>query len=574
MRYGRAAGLIGVIVIVVGLAGGAVVWRRSRAVPATLTGPNILKNNDFAVDADKDGMPDGWTAADKGSVRFSDYRFQRGAPGRAMQMDGINNWLGSPWVVARPGAKYRVAFRALADNPQQPSPTRVRVRFHWRDAEGVEFSNVAGTWQNVPPQAWAIIADAAVAPAEATQLSISIHVASDDRIIVDELGLGQVGVRIAPWPRGKAAALALSFDYETAMGGLIHTRSDDPSTTDTAVERAGRMRAGAENILRLFGPARMRGTWYTTGYTFLTGNRERRQFMGNPTYSQWATKANGWPTDRWERTPWFADDPGTDEQSAPAWYFGSQIPRIKAANQDIQSLTFAHFAGGLVRPDDWRADFKAWDAVAGAAGVAKPVSLAFPWSWSAGMQWDSWEALKANGITSVTRTNWNQPRFRIADRDTYALRRIPGHATMTVIADEYLTPSSLKRVEQRLDLARLNEGAIDLWSHTEEVTSPAQRAAWAQIVALREPFWVASVPDIVGWSRALEHVSVELRAEKPRYIFRVVNDNPEALRGLALVLPFAPARLTVDGRTVSASGDNLVLDIPARTGLEVTLWPA
>ena len=36
------------------------------------------------------------------------------------------------------GATYRVVFQALADDPEKQSATQVRVRFHWRDGEGVE----------------------------------------------------------------------------------------------------------------------------------------------------------------------------------------------------------------------------------------------------------------------------------------------------------------------------------------------------------------------------------------------------------------------------------------------------
>lgn len=573
MRYGRLVGLIVVLALAAGLAGGMVVWRRAGASPASLIGPNLLANSDFAADADGDQLPDGWSAADRGGVRWSDFRFAQGAPGRSMQLDGINNYLLSPLIAAKPGMSYRVAFRVLADNQAKPSPTQVRVRFHWIDAEGVEIGNVAGEWQDAPHRIWATVSSAAEAPAAAARLRISIHPASDDRIIIDELGLGQLGVRIAPWPAGKRAALALSFDYETAMGGLIHSRSDDPNRGDNPLDRARRMRQGVDEILDLFEPAGIRGTWYANGYNFLTGNQDRRVFMDNPTYA-WANSANGWPSDHWARTPWFGPDPYLPEQSAPEWYFGSQIALLQAANQDVQSHTFAHFDGGLVTPADWQADFTAWTEVATVMNVPKATSLAFPWSSTAGMRWDSWEALAEHGVTSVTRTNWNQPRFRIADRETYGLRRLPGHASITVIADEYLTTESLPRVLERLALARLNEGAIDVWAHTEEVVSAAQQAAWARVIAAREPFWVAPVPEITAWERALDDVTIQLQSEQPRYRFRVRNAGAVAVRELTLVLPFAPMRMTVEGQTVAPTGDRLIVDVPARQSIEVELWPA
>jgi len=333
------------------------------------------------------------------------------------------------------------------------------------------------------------------------------------------------------------------------------------------------MRAGVDEILRLFAPGKIRGTWYTNGYNFLTGNRERRPFMNNPTYT-WATTANGWPTDYWAQTPWFAPDPHTEERADPEWYFGSQIAALKAADQDIQSHTFAHFYGGLVAPGDWQADFEAWNDVAAAAGVARASSLAFPWSSSAGMRWDSWEVLKAKGITSVTRTNWRQARFFIADREAYAVRDLPGHETIAVVADEYLTPGTLSRVLDCLEVARVNEGAIDVWAHTEEVTSPEQQKAWEHVIAARGPFWVASVPDIVAWKHALSRVTIRFVSEEPHYIFSIANGNPNTIQALTLVLPFAPGRVTVDGRAAIAAGDRLIMDVPARSTVEVTLWRA
>jgi hypothetical protein len=503
---------------------------------------------------------------------LGDFTFQKNS-GRSVEISGINNFLASPYIAVRPGATYRIVFKALADDPAKPSPTRVRVRFHWRDAEGVEVRNEASSWQDVPHRTWAVISASATAPTDVASLSVSIHPASDDRIIVDELGLGQLGVRIAPWPDGKGAALALSFDYETAMGGLVHGHSNDPNAGDDYLVRAQRMRAGVDEILRIFAPARLRGTWYTNGYNFLTGNRAKQTFMGDPTYA-WASTTNRWPTNYWVEHPWFSRDPHTDEQTDPAWYFGSQIATLQAAGQDIQSHTFAHFAGGLVEPSDWRADFQAWNEVAEPMKVAPATSLAFPWSWTAGMRWDNWEVLRANGIRSVTRTNWTQPRFQIADRETYALRALPGHSSITVIADEYLTPESLPRIRERLNVALLNEGAIDIWAHTEEVTSAEQRAAWGEIATASEQFWVASVPDIVAWHEALAHVEIRVQIEQPRYSFRIMNGNNDPLRRLTLVLPFTPAHATVDGQATSVAGEHLILDVPARSSVEVSLWPA
>lgn len=559
-------------VLIVALGAGLYGLRRVRGqTPLSITGPNILQNNDFALDADADRMPDGWTRGATG-VELGQWAYRPDT--RSMQILGSNNYLQSPFIAARPGVEYRVAFRALADR----QPTQARVWFHWRNAEGIAIQILPGEWQPVPAQQWGLIKGAAVAPEGATELAISIHPVADDAIFVADLSLGQLGVRVNPWPEGKRAALAFSFDYETAMGGLIHSRSvGDPNADGDPVARGLRMRAGAEQALALFAPHGIRATFYTNGYNFLTGNPERRQFMGNPTYA-WANTDEGhfWKTDQWRTTPWFSPDPYQTEAEAPAWYFGSQIAQLQAAGQDIQSHTFAHFAGTYVTPEDWRADLAAWKEVAAERGVPMATSLAFPWSSSAGMGYQSWQVLEQAGIRSVTRTVWEpgQRRSWIADRDRFALRRLPGHE-ITVIGDTYLTPDRRDQVLSDMRRALLNEGAIDVWAHTEELTTPEQIAAWqaAIDVALRD-FWVAPVPEIVQYAQAVRAVTVAVEAEQPEYRFVVRNDGRHDLRGLTLTLPFAPRQITIDGAETPVTGTTLRLDLPRGEARAVTLtWP-
>ncbi|HEX6289867.1 MAG TPA: hypothetical protein VFZ66_11780 [Herpetosiphonaceae bacterium] len=570
----RRWGLWGMIGLVVVLVAGAGLYglRRARSqTPLTITGPNILPNNDFSKDTDGNGVPDGWTPGAAG-VKLVTTTVD--GSGQSVQILGTNNYLQSPYIAARPGDEFRVAFRALSDSP---SPTRVRVLFHWRDADGIDFEVTRGAWQDVPSLNWSVISAAATAPADAVQVAISIRPASDDRVYIDELSMGQLGVRVAPWPDGKRAALAFSFDYETAMGGLIHGRSvDDPNADSDPTERALRMREGAEQALALFEPGNIRATFYTNGYNFLTGNVERRQFMGNPIYTWASTEAgHNWRTDRWQSEPWFSVDPYKTEAEAPAWYFGSQIATLQQARQDIQSHTFSHFAGTYVTPDDWRADFAAWKQVAKERGVPPATSLAFPWSSSYGMRFDNWDVLAREGIRSVTRTVWNPGLRRswLADRTHYALRRLPAHPDIAVISDVYLTPGSRESVLQQMQAALLNEGAIDVWAHTEEVTSPAQIAAWqAAIDAARRDFWIAPVPEIVQYAQDIRRVAVDVQMEAPNYRLQVRNGSPNDLKGVALTLPFTPERIEVDGQAVEPSGTTLILDLAHGTTRTITLY--
>lgn len=571
MRRWSWWGLLALLIVVAGAGAYGLQQVRGRT-PLSITGPNILQNNDFALDADNDRMPDGWSAGATG-VELGDYTVREGE-GPSMRIQGINNYLKSPYIAARPRQEYRVAFLALSDSDQS-SATAVAVWFHWRNNQGVDVQTTVNEAQAVPFQQWQLISAAATAPAGVTQVAISIHPASDDRIYVDDLSMGQLGVRVNPWPAGKRAALAFSFDYETAMGGLVHSRSaEDPSAAVNPEARGLRMRAGLEQALKLFAPGGIRATFYTNGYNFLTGNTERRQFMGNPTYD-WADTqpGHGWANDAWDTTPWFSPDPYKTEADAPAWYFGSQIALLKQAQQDIQSHTFAHFVGSYVTPADWRADFTAWNEVAAERDVAPATSLAFPWSSSAGMSFASWDELEGAGIRSVTRTVWNEGQRRswIADRQHYALRKLPGHDIM-VIGDELLLPESRAAVLRKMQTALLNEGAIDVWAHTEEVTSTEQVAAWqAAIDAAQRDFWVAPVPEIVQYAEDLQQVSVDVRAEQPSYRFVVRNGSERSLRGVTLTLPFAPGSLSIDGRSTPTSGTTLLLDLEAGQSREVTL---
>ncbi len=565
-RWGTWGLLVAALVMVAGV--GYTVRRARGQTPLSITGPNILANHDFALNIDADQqLPDGWTRGTNG-VALSDSSYD--GQGQSVQIQGINNFLKSPYVAARPGAEYRVAFRALSD----ASATKVRVLFHWRDAEGLDRATDPQPFQPVPVQQWNTISATATAPDYAAQFALSIQGATDAVVFIDDLHLGQLGVHIAPWPYGKQAALAFSFDYETAMGGLVHGRSvDDPQAGGDYLLRALRMRGGAEQALKLFAPGGIRATFYANGYNFLTGNVERRTFMGNPTYT-WANPEHRWLSDRWQRTPWFGVDPYTTEEQGPEWYFGSQIATLQRAKQDIQSHTFAHFAGTYVGPDDWRADFAAWKQVAAERDVALATSLAFPWSSSADMSYASWDVLVREGIRSVTRTTVSEGQRRswIADRTHFALRQLPAHPELAVIGDVYLTPDSRDEVLQAMRTAWLHQGAIDVWAHTEEVTSEEQIAAWQQVIdAARRDFWIAPVPEIVQYAAAVRQVSVEVRAERPDYTFRVRNSSDQALGGVTLTLPFVPEQVIVDGERVAFDRTTLVLDLPRKSSRQVTL---
>ncbi|MFL5802282.1 MAG: polysaccharide deacetylase, partial [Roseiflexaceae bacterium] len=505
--------------------------------------------------------------------------------------------------------------QALAD---AASGTRLRVQFGWRDAQDQIVATDVGAWQEVRRWAgtsdrggWSMIVAGFQAPAGAAQLALSFHPASDDRVYLDDIqvrrtiGLnlsrddrngqrttddGQQHVLVQPWPDGYRAALSFSFDWETAMGGLIHSRSDDPNSSQNPLARAMRMRAGVTTTLDLFRPYGIRATYYATGYNFLLGNTEKRQFMGNPTFA-WAKQTNRWLDDTWARTPWFADDPYGTVQTDPAWYFGDLVPLLQRERQDIQSHTFSHMDGGLSDLATWRADLATWKAVAAERGVAGARSLAFPWSSSAGMSYDRWDELEQAGISSVTRTNWSQDQYDLFGRDTDGFTAaphcipLPGHERILACPDFYLTVQRAPLAIRQLDSAIAAGGMIDLWAHTEEVVSPEQIAAWRQVVsyAARQRdagvLWVAPLAEIAGWQAAVAELRIEneeLRnqGDASTLSFRVHNASQQDLSGVTLKLPFQPKRITVDGMILSAQVSMLNLDIRAGQTVEVIVWPA
>jgi len=404
------------------------------------------------------------------------------------------------------------------------------------------------------------------------------------------LVVGPSSLVVEPWPNGYQAALSFSFDWETTMGGLVHSRSlaaEDPNNAVDPQVRGMRMRQGITNTLDLFRAYHIRATYYATGYNFLRGNAERRTFMGDPTFD-WASQANGWKSD-WSKRPWFGSDPHGTLASNPDYYFGDLVPLLLAARQDIQTHTFSHLYGGYASPEQWRADFETWRQVAGAQGVAPARSLAFPWSSSGGMSDDSWRALEAAGITSVTRTNRSQSQYRITSPDDPRCAPVPGHERILACPDFYLhgqesAAPALGLIDR---IAQVN-GTIDLWAHTEEVTSPDQVAAWEQVVGYAAQqrgagkLWIAPLAEIADWQQALADVSIQepgVRSQEgdTSITFSVANNSARDLKGLTVRLPFGAKRVIAGGETLRSelpSNSLIALDIPAGQTMEVTAWPS
>ena len=362
---------------------------------------------------------------------------------------------------------------------------------------------------------------------------------------------------IACWPLGRRAAVAFTFDWETAMGGLIHSRSvNDPNVNEDYLLRARRMREGIATTRAIFAPHGIRATYYATGYNFLFGNRERRTFLGDPTFA-WASRANGWLSDRWVRSPWFGDDPFGTVATHPEWYFGDLIAPLCADGHEIQSHTFSHLHGGLADQATWQQDLETWNQVAATHGLAPARSIAFPWSSSAGMSDTSWTIVERAGIRSVTRMS-DQAQYSLWEIDQDGIvsapcgQWLPGReGRIRAYPDCYLTPASEERVFRQLDRALAIGGMIDLWAHTEEVTSTAQIATWQRVtarVAGDEQIWVAPLGEIAAWETARSALMLEpdlQRSDERVWNMRLTNPTDQELLGLALKLPVQVERVRI-----------------------------
>jgi peptidoglycan/xylan/chitin deacetylase (PgdA/CDA1 family) len=574
-----------------------------------------LPNASLEEASDGATLPAGWRAAAPG-VKTG--MFALDGDNRSIHLMGIANYVETPPISVQPGQVYCFVGHAITDS-EKGSPTRVRISFHWHDAQGQPIASDTTAWQPVvlwqeeaPAESWSRLDATFQAPASAKTLRVRVHPASDDRVYLDVMhvrqSMGQPPqaakqtqpaapapapapapaetppLHVAPWPQGHKAALSFTFDWETTMAGLIHSRSvGDPYADDDPQQRGMRMREGITTTMELFRPHGIKATYYTAGYTFLLSNTHKIQFMGNPTYT-WATTENRWTTDRWQTTPWFSPDPYGTVQSHPSWYFGDLVPIVRQAGHDIQSHTFSHFYGGFVRAEAWHDDLATWNRVAAARSVPAARSLAFPWSSSGGMSYADWDTLQAAGITSVTRLS-DQSQYNLFPRDGEGLIAqprcipLPGHEAILACPDFYLTPDTAKDAIRQIQRTMEVGGFVDLWAHTEEVITSEQQAAWEQVVAYaasQPDLWIAPLSEVADWQQAIAQVRIEHigQPDGAPFTITIANESTRNLSDVALYTDYTMQQARVDGNPVMMH-DNahmILVDIQAGETLEVQVW--
>ena len=614
MRKRRTTLFAIALVILLGAAVSAAIVAQRRLADCAyvpLVGGELLPNAGLVPDPNSPKQAAGWGYQTSNGVELQQPSrdgkgFDLDGDDRALQLIGIANYVETPPIAVRPASNYCFTGFALTDEAAKGA-TRARPVFRWLDAAGAEIGRSAAAWQPVAlwqPSAtgWSPLRAAFRAPGGAAQLRVQVQPAADNRLYLDAMHVRQGGApaasqrpnpladttlpAIAPWPNGYSAALSFSWDWETTMGGLIHSRSlagDDLNNADDPIARGLRMRQGITTTLELFRQHGIQATYYATGYNFLSGNTTRRTFMDDPTFT-WATNANGWRRD-WSRLPWFSSDPYGTIASDPEYYFADLLSLLRHDRHDIQSHTFSHLYGGYASVAEWRADFAAWRDAASEQGVPAARSLAFPWSSSAGMSDDNWNELEQAGITSVTRTNWSQPAYRLADRENWRCLPVPGHERILACPDFYLiagrdTPqdAAITRMHggggrdeaiRQIDRAIAQGGMIDIWAHTEEAVTPEQVADWQAVIgyaaAQRDAgkLWVAPLAEIADWQAALGKVkvqSVELKvadAANP-LSFSIANENDRTMNELTVSLPFNVGKCVVNGIELKTQNSKLI----------------
>jgi hypothetical protein len=415
------------------------------------------------------------------------------------------------------------------------------------------------------------------APQEAAYVRLQLRNAGgsvrDELVRFIEPGLMSDGVYVEPHPNGAMASVAFSFDWETAMGGAIHSKGNDTHDPAAAARHGMAMRQGADWLAGLFKRYGIRATFYATGYNLLDGNAERRTFNGDPTYL-WASPDNGWESNYWLAHRWFSDDPFGTEQNDPAWYFGDQTRRLLQDGHEIAPHTFAHIYVRGSNPAEIATDLDTWVAEAEKAGVPRPSTFAFPWRSSNSLTGEFYDVMRERGITAVTRIYAPDMKdlYVLSSPVVYTDVRHPRvYSDMAVMPDFLLGAPASEAGEEvggapvGLDegLAVLREaisrrGTTSFWTHPEQLADdPAlagERASWEGVVKAaaeerdRGRLWVDTVEAITAYQRDVMSVTVTARSggTGPEAL-RVQNDSGEELSGVTLSFGMEALALRADG---------------------------
>ncbi len=484
-------------------------------------GENLLGNSDFSVRDPRSGWPVGWEGSGgvQGLARTGGVQM---APGAALT---------SPLIEVRSTNPLMVEL-GVAGGP-------VQLTFQWEDLAHRTLE------RDTYIVSYSTQRTSASAPPGATGVKLEIKATGDT--LLSHVRVWEAGIRVEPFPDYYRAALAFSFDWETAMGGAIHSRGDPNHDVAGAVGAGLKMREGARWLGDLLAQRHVSATFFATGYNLLFGNRERQQFVGNPTY-KWASRKNGWASDYWTTHPWYSDDPYTDYATDPAWYFGDLTLYLRGLGHDIQTHTFGHLYVRGTKPEELDADLREWNRVAAQLGLAPAVTFSFPWTSSNSVGAAHYRVLVQNGIRYVTRT-YDNPH-------PYELRALPDAPELVFLPDQQLeaNPDSLSRALLSMEEAVIRRGYLSLWSHPEDAADPQGKYVWSAAVEralhLRGSgdLWIENVTTLLEYGRALRGLSVATSRWGSTWRATLTYDGDRVLNGVTLALPGNVWRATVDGQ--------------------------
>lgn len=402
-------------------------------------------------------------------------------------------------------------------------------------------------------------------PEGVTSMQLEFRNTGSVRVKLYKLKLSTLGVYVESHPNATSGSIAFSFDWETAMGGAIHSKGDDVHDVAGAEQHGMEMREGADWLNNLFVTNSISATFYATGYNLLDGNTDKKTFSGNPTYT-WASRKDGWASEYWLTHPWFSDDPFGTYQSKPAWYFGDQTRALLAAGHEIAPHTFAHIYVRGSNPEELATDLDEWIKYAKEAGVPPPTTFAFPWRSSNSLTKEFYDVMYSKGIRAVTRIYAPDMKdlYTLGNALVYTdITQAQAYPDMPVMPDFLLgSPSTSAGEEaggapitrdQGLDVIAetiARRGTTSFWQHPEQLAPDpvfdVVRQAWTDVAhkAAQERdngrLWIATVADITEYQRDVMSVTVSLQAPGlfgGKWRMDVHNDSGKELRGVTLTLP-------------------------------------
>lgn len=476
----------------------------------------------------------------------------------------------STMMVVQPGDTYRYSFSADA---ALNGTGQVRVRMLWLDKAlsvlswNDDIYQVSFVSTGSPPIFKTGGHEAPHASA-ALQLVLANTAANseaptDQALNIYSPAVHSEGVYVEPHPNGAQGSLAFSFDWESAMGGAIHSKGMDPHDPAGAAQHGLEMRQGADWLAKLFADNNVKATFYATGYNLLDGNTERRTFSGDPTY-RWAKKGPSlWASDYWLTHKWYGDDPYGTVQSQPAWYFGDQTRTLLKAGHEIAPHTFGHLYVRGSNPQELSTDMGEWLNAAKVVGVPAPTTFAFPWRSSNSLTRDFYDVFYRLGIRAVTRVY--EPDLK----DGYTIGAVSGitnkqqweYPDMAVMPDFLLGSPSATMGEENgggaltaddglevISQTLQRRGTTSFWQHPEQLADDPSfagvRDTWTRVVqaAAHERdngrLWLATVADITTYQRDVMSVTTSLDSSFfGDWQITVTNNSGKTLTGVTLTLP-------------------------------------